>query len=182
MTYLKARRWWARPVATLWRAQTKNVAEQIASGATYLDIRVRYDKKCGRWRLCHGIVDLGDKSYSMLSSLLRELPEMSMRVILERGDIIDEERFAGLSHILLQRFPHISLLVIKSGWKVIYTNKEIENIVADIFYKPFDSAKGLWRNLWHTITHLTTIANYAKNTPYSDLKEDTEIIYLVDRI
>ncbi|MDE6303324.1 MAG: hypothetical protein K2M01_00740 [Paramuribaculum sp.] len=182
MTYLKPRRWWARPLTFLWRCQTKNITEQIAMGATYLDIRVRYDKKHGGWRLCHGIVHLGDKCYTMLPGLLRELPEMSMRVVLERGDSIDEERFVGLSQVIRQRFPNVTLFGIKAGWETIYCNKEIENIVADLFYKPSDSAKGLWSNLWYALTHLSTIVSYSKKIPYSELKEYNNIIYLVDRI
>ena len=64
----------------LWRTQTKSIEEQIKSGVTYFDIRVRRDKNV--WRVCHGLVDF-NITFDKLDNILFYFAPYDVRLILE---------------------------------------------------------------------------------------------------
>lgn len=177
MTYLPPRWWIFRPFAWLWRTQTKSLAEQVAKGVKYIDIRVK--RSGDKWVFCHGLVELHGDTWSLPElSLLCRRYVVRARMILERGDERDEQWF-GQCALAIMGCPEIAFIGIKKGWKVL---KNQDPPIKDCTYVPFLSNRSLWWNLRHM--KLSTIARWAKkhNPPITTEILENETIYFVDRL
>lgn len=176
MTYLRARWLVMELFASLWRTQTKSLAEQAMSGVRYFDIRVRKVKY--GWRLCHGLVDF-DKSFVTLGELVKYVRDCAslclrhstamqdrsshgnslqevctlqdklyIRLILERGNSMQFEMNAAR---LAERFPEISFIAVKRGWKVLLDrDPEMEDLtftpwLSDLSFR--ENMKRLWNKI-----------------------------------
>lgn len=168
MTFLPARHRVFELFSFLWRTQTKDLRQQAAAGVAYFDIRVRRTK--GGWRLCHGLVDL-NREFVRLDVLLEWVSCMGynpnlrgepyIRLILERGDSCEFEQLAPR---LAARFPNVSFVGIKKGWKVLL-NRDPD--ILDKTFVPWFSGLTVWENvkrLWRLVRQRgpLTIAAYAR--------------------
>lgn len=177
MTYLPPRWWIFRPFAWLWRTQTKSLAEQVAKGTKYIDIRIK--RKGQHWVYCHGLVELqGDVWSPFEIALMCKRYDVRARLLLERGDENDEFLFKqDVSRLMF--WPEITFIGIKKGWKVL---KNQDPPIEDCTYVPFLSNRGLWWNLRHM--KWSTIARWAKkhNPAITPAILKSETIYFVDRL
>lgn len=125
----------------LWRTQNKSIEEQIKSGVTYFDIRVRRDKNV--WRACHGLVDF-NATFNKLDELLFYFAPYDVRLILERGSKEDEELFIQQIKRLNIMYFNLNFAAIKKGWKVLVNDtKEL----IDYTFLPFLSDLSFWQNI-----------------------------------
>lgn len=177
MTYLQPRWWIFRPFAWLWRTQTKTLAEQVAKGVKYIDIRVKRRGAC--WVFCHGLVELQGDVWT--------LPEITLscrkygvraRLLLERGDENDEQWFKECA-LAIMSWPEITFIGIKKGWKVL---KNQDPPIKDCTYVPFLSNRSLWWNLHHM--KWSTIARWAKkhNPALTPELLNDNTVYFIDRL
>lgn len=142
-TCMKPRRWWHRLTAPLWRCQRLPVEEQIKAGVKYLDIRVRRDEKAGVWRLCHGLVDLGEPFRSLDAVFAKYVANgVKCRVILERGDTAMFDRL--MSDVSYCAYHNVDAAYIKKGWKTIRGTKYLAE---DYSYVPVWTGLNFWQNL-----------------------------------
>lgn len=179
MTYLKASRWWARPFARFWRCQDETIENQIRYGAYLLDIRVRQDSR-GRWRFCHGIVDLGDMWNYSLSELLKRyvIPKLrswvNIRLVLERGP--REDFFREVDYI--EKFmPQVVRVSVKQPWRDIFNH---EGSSKDCYFKPVVSTKPWWKQLPGIMSFLfNSPRNYSlENNSNEDLWDKDTYIFI----
>ena len=155
MTFLPARHRVFELFSFLWRTQTKSLHQQATEGVAYFDIRVRRTKS--GWRLCHGLVDL-NREFVRLDVLLEWVSCMGyyrslrgkpyIRLILERGDSCEFEQLAPR---LAARFPNVSFIGIKKGWKVLLNR---DPVIVDKTFTPWLSGLTVWENvkrLWRML-------------------------------
>lgn len=182
LTYMRPRQWWARLCPWAWRCQTLTLCGQTVSGAALLDIRVCRHR--GRWWAAHGLVRLGTEGSVTLMGLLRlhAIPEdMPVRIILERGTEADEAAFAVALPIVMQRYD-ITCAAVKRGWRVLHSDPR-DALGRDNYYKPFDSARSLGKNLRNLLRHPSTIARYARSThPHRDEWRADGLYHFIDHI
>ena len=158
----------------LWRTQTKSIEEQIKSGVTYFDIRVRRDKNV--WRVCHGLVDF-KITFDKLDNILFYFAPYDVRLILEKGNTKDEELFIQQIKKLNIMYHNLNFAAIKKGWKVLVNDtKEL----VDYTFLPFLSNISFWQNIkrgkW-----MSTIKKWAKShNPIinKDLINDTKVHFV----
>ncbi len=184
MTFLKARRWWARPFTRYWRCQEHNVARQVRQGkARLLDIRVRQDK-AGKWRFCHGFIDLGKMCSSSLPELLNDHViaqagnRVKIRLVFERGS--SKEAFYTAIHEIAKTMPQVVRAAIKSPWTDLF-NYEWRSV--DCYFKPIVTDKPLWkqlRKLWAVL--VTTPREYALSHRDDITEHEHATIYFRDFI
>lgn len=176
-TFLKPKRRILEYFSFLWRTQVKNIREQKRVGVSYFDIRVRWDSKVNKWRVCHGYVDF-NLCFDNLEEITSEFSLDRVRIILERGKSDDESKFKEEIRKCLD-YPSLSFAGLKKGWRVIINRDEP---MEDFTYIPFYSDQSFWKNI-KGMRWMNTIKNYAKkNKP--DITEkmikDEDKIYFID--
>lgn len=82
MTYLPTKKWWMRPLAIFAKCQDKSLEQQIALGARYFDIRVRFDKN-GNPILAHGLVEYEGNVWDALKTIAQCVEVPYVRIMLE---------------------------------------------------------------------------------------------------
>lgn len=173
LTYLRPRLWVMRLLSGLWRTQTKTVAEQKVAGARYFDIRVR--RQGGKWRCCHGLVDLC-MSYGSLASIAHDFRGYLLRIVLERGD---DKEFSMEARELMG-IGNVDAVIVKHGWKVL---KESCRGTVDLSYVPWDTGKGFWHNLRNF--RFDTIRRHAlrhNGAVTEAMKRDMDTVYYMDML
>lgn len=161
MTYLQPCNRLHRLTAWLWRCQTRRPDNTRAEA---LDLRVR--RHHGRWHFAHGRVRLGEGRNTLRVLLtLHGVPKKPCRLILEGGCDLDRQFFADEARALRREGWPVFLAAYKDGWQVVFRDPTEDDKCRDHYYKPTDSAKPWWRNVWHALTHPSTIARYAAQHP-----------------
>lgn len=99
-----------------WKTQKVSLQEQYDLGVRLFDIRVCL--KEGLWRPCHGLVNL-TASFSSLEGICKfmdtYLPDAIYRIVLEKGDVVEEWQFRNQSSGLCSKYPHLWRLDIKAS-------------------------------------------------------------------
>lgn len=178
-TYLKAKNSIYELFSFLWRTQTKTLEEQIKKGATYFDIRV-HKAKNNQWELCHGLVNF-NKSYETLDTLLKELSQFHIRLILEKGSKKDGEEFEQLIYTLKYKYNNLVFAAIKNNWKVLH---DTHLYIIDYTYVPFYSNLLFWQNI-KRMNWFSTIKKWAKkHNPIitQKMKENKDVVYFIDKL
>ena len=178
-TYLKAKHKVYELFSFLWRTQTKTLIEQKELGVTYFDIRVHRTKD-NEWELCHGLVNF-NKSYSSLVTLLKELTDFNIRLILEKGTKQDEIEFEKIIYSLKYRYNNLVYSAIKKNWKILH---DTHLSIIDYSYVPFYSNLSFWQNI-KRMNWFSTIKKWAKkHNPIitQKMKENKDIVYFIDRL
>lgn len=178
-TYLKAKNKIYELFSFLWRTQTKSIKEQQKLGVQYLDIRVHRTVD-NQWELCHGIVNF-EKKYCLFSDILKEYKDFNIRLILEKGDELDEKFFRKEIFYLPKLFKNLSCVVIKKNWVVLLEEKFI---IKDYSYVPFYSNLSFWKNI-KRMNWFSTIKKWAKkHKPIitQKMKEDQNVVHFIDLI
>lgn len=178
-TYLKAKNKIFELFSFLWRTQTKDIKEQQKLGVTYLDVRVHRTID-GEWELCHGLVNF-DKKFKLLYDIFDIYKDFNIRLILEKGDDLDESFFKKEVSFLPKVNKNIACIAIKKNWIVIIPEKfEIK----DYSYVPFYSNLSFWQNI-KRMNWFSTIKKWAKkHNPIitQKMKEDTNVVHFIDRL
>lgn len=110
----------------VWKTQELDELDQVDLGVRYFDFRVQYTKK--GIKLCHGLVNFTSWSgLRYVCDFVEGLyPACKYRIILEKGNKADEERFEKEIKELLSEYPNLDWAVIKKDWKTIkHTNYKI---------------------------------------------------------
>ncbi len=194
LTYLPPRRWWARLLRPFWQCQDRPpsaVCSSVPVGSRYiatpdegsrpiphcasaapvrLDIRVRRDSR-GRWWPCHGLIDLGPRSYLTLTALLEAhniypRHDLSLRVVLERSanPEADIRHFRDAVAFAQCRGYNIPEAAVKSPWQLLLGPDATP--AEDHYHKPLDTALPWWRQLPGLLRAITTTPRaYAKAHP-----------------
>lgn len=179
-TWQRPLQWWARLVPFLWRTQTKTFSQQLTSGVSYYDIRVR--RNGNYWRTCHGIVDF-PMTFASLDDIARLFSPRDLRIILERGD---DTQFLKEVSALRARIDtgkeadrylnNIRFIAIKKGWTVLYDNNPH---IVDRSYVPWHSDRSIIENI--RSLSFSTISGYAHRNPITPKERtDTSTIYFHD--
>lgn len=158
----------------LWRTQDKNIIQQKKLGVEYFDIRVRLED--GKWRVCHGIVDLA-LAFNSIEGILRLFKNYKVRLILERGDSTKfEEEIEKLKDI----YDCLSFSCVKKGWKVLVDK---DPVMVDYSYVPFLSNLSFWKNI-KRMKWFSTIKKWAKKHNPDITKEmiEDKTIYFMDYV
>lgn len=178
-TYLKAKHKVYELFSFLWRTQTKTIEKQKELGVKYLDVRV-YKTKFNDWELCHGLVNF-NKSYSSLATLLKELTDFNIRLILEKGTKKDENEFEKIIYSLKYKYNNLVFAAIKKNWKVLHDS---HLYIIDYTYVPFYSNLSFWQNI-KRMNWFNTIKKWAKkHNPIitQKMKENKDVVYFIDRL
>ena len=176
-TYLPSRHKVLEVFSFMWRTQNKSIEEQIKTGVSFLDIRVRRVKQ--NWVVCHGLVDFDLQAEGLdyfLEFCIRN--GCTCRIILERGNIPDQFLFMKEINTLKEAYKDVlKYACIKQNWKVLL-NQGI--YVEDYSYK-------FWYgyNLISKIKNLlfNNIKHNSKNNPciVPDMLK-SNIIYFMDYV
>lgn len=176
-TYLPATKWYFRPFSFLWRCQNKDIHEQKELGVEYIDVRIRKVKNKG-YRICHGLVDLGNMEFEDINSLMSFLEcfNCKYRLIIERNvnNIVDIE---CLINYIKYHAKNCVYFGIKKPWTSIYVRK-VYNI-NDYSYVPFYTGKNPGIKF-----KLSIIKNWAKkhNPVINNTLINDNIIHFMDYI
>ena len=175
-TYLSPRNKIFKLFSFLWRTQTKSLEEQLKLGVQYFDVRVRRSRN--KWRVCHGIVDF-NLTFNRLSDIFNYMPGR-VRLILEKGDILDESLFKKEIAQCIE-YPNLAFSCIKKGW-IVLINRDPKLI--DYTYIPWLSNLTFWENI-KRFNFFSTIKRNAKecNTVITENKiKDPTVIYFMDYV
>ena len=175
LTCYSASKRWMRLFSFMWRCQKLTISRQFEKGATFFDIRVRFNDD-GDYCFCHGLVDI--VSWWDITTLLDFIKKNGgfCRIVVERGSPI------GIFDIIPSEYLSdgtVIQVIVKKGWKVLYSNTDNIEMV-DHTYVPVNTGKGFWWNVRHFKP--STIKRWArKHNPKFD--EDTikdDKIHFVD--
>lgn len=178
-TYLKPKNKIFELFSFLWRTQTKNIDEQKALGVKYLDIRV-HRNKYNYWELCHGIINF-PLSFACLYDIFDIFDNFKIRLILEKGNELEEKAFISETEFLTSYFTNIAFIGIKKNWMILFNNCFK---IKDYTYVPFNSNLSFWKNI-KRMNWLSTIKKWAKkHNPIitQKMKEDKNIVHFIDKL
>lgn len=170
MTYLKAESKVWESISGYWRCQDKTLDEQIEAGVRWFDIRIVYDNSAQTersvyyWKFAHGEVDLA-MNYKTNNSTGRGAGNVRLtfdtvmdkiqacggvaRIMLERGDIADEELFSTYfapNSVACKKWPCIIGAIIKKDWKVLWNSRNDLGLI-DCSYVPYKRDTSVWKQL-----------------------------------
>lgn len=153
----------------LWKCQDNSEA---LTKVDYVDLRIRKTKNY--YVFCHGYVDL-DYKFTNIVTLINwiNLNTKLCRVIIERGDINDEDIR------LLKSSNKIHQIIIKKGWKILYTGC-IVNLVCKN-YEYWEKEISFKENLKKIKERgIYTIKSYAKKYNSSVDINSKDTYYMID--
>ena len=121
LTYGKPKHWYGWLLLPFWRCQTKDIAEQVASGIRAFDIRFVMDSPTD-CHSAHGIIDLAANPLVALSEIECRAAGSYIRVILERGGQSERAWFCDLCKRLPSLYPtlHFYEGIYKPMWTRIH--------------------------------------------------------------
>lgn len=130
LTYAKPKRWWMKPLGFLAKCQDKTIWEQLVSGVTHFDIRMRMADSAPI--ACHGLIDydvyvMGEIAYILIHA--RNHPEQSfgIRLVFER--ITDKSK----SRSEYKRFDDLCAYVAKLAPDNVYISGRIKGQWGETF-------------------------------------------------
>lgn len=158
MTHLKPRKWWMRFGRFMAKCQSKTIQEQYNAGARWFDLRISFykDSKDGLTYPCFGhgmMIFKGDVEKTL--EFLASKDDASCRIVLERGDVAEEEIFNYYVIRWLNDFPNLKVTQIarKSDWKKLAEpnynlGKPMPNAYASCngYYEKYEKLPGVLHN------------------------------------
>lgn len=165
MTCLPARHKFYALFSAFWRTQSLNFNEYHP---TYddicLDIRIRWSRRRQAWVFCHGIVDLSLLSFDTVFDVMLYIKNPFVRIILERGNKKDEERFR--KEVAEAMSKTIALLYviefrIKRTWECVYIDKEYPINAVNLNYEYWDYQRSFWKNISRLLRHHRSLEYYS---------------------
>lgn len=181
MTYLSATSRLWNLLSPWWRCQERTLADQIADGVRWFDLRVTFDAATGRWHWAHGHVDLGIADVIQTLDIIGECGG-TCRIMLEHGSTADEHDFLRTfcASSFLMSYPQVTAVARKCNW-CVYFSREHRGII-DRSFVPYHRNRPWWRQLRTIITFpFTTIRKQAScMRPTQEEADDTKNYYVYD--
>lgn len=183
MTYLPAanRRW--EILAPWWRCQDKTLEQQIEAGVRWFDLRII--RHGDRWHWAHGLVDLGEADVFHALDTIGECGG-SCRLLLERGDDIDEDvfyrKFCAAQTLI--DYPQIQSVIAKKRWVVYFLRINVLGTV-DRCYIPLRRNKPWYRQIPSIIKFpFTTIKHWSDThaRPQQHERESSRYAWVYDYV
>lgn len=162
LTYLHPRHFWWRLLAPWWRTQSRSVAQQLADGVRYFDIRLRYDSR-GYPVFCHGLVDFRDTEAMAAVRTILRAPSARYRILLERGNSADEVRFCQeiCESFYSGLLSGLDKAIIKQGWRTVLETAAAPVSIRDLTRPAFLSDRHWWKQPRGLLRALVPIRRWA---------------------
>lgn len=154
----------------LWKCQDNQAA---LYDADYADIRIR-KKKNGKFVVCHGYVDF-KLEFNNIVHLINWINTSIVlcRVIFERGNALEED----IS--ILKACNKIHQIIIKKGWKILYTSYDITMQCWN--YEYWEKEISFKENINKIRNRgLYTIKSYAKKVNKDLPIDHKDVYYMID--
>lgn len=118
MTYLKPKKWWMHLGRFMAKCQNLDYRKQYECGVKWFDFRLSFDKY-GNVQFSHGLVDYTGVNVYDVFQYISSKPDVSCRIILEKGNAEDELRFIEYIRHLLTVYPTIRVtqVAVKNVWR-----------------------------------------------------------------
>ncbi len=123
MSYLPPAKWWQHILRPFYRCQVKTLEQQIESGVTYFDLRIR-EGKPNQWVFAHGCVTFkGCSLREAINIISNRVPNATIRLIYEgKANDVITSTFKTACHNIEQTYPNIQFVggFAKQGWQQLY--------------------------------------------------------------
>ena len=160
--------------AMVWRCQSRRPAQLLATGARLFDWRVC--RRGGRWYGAHGVVTLRVDPVAELDCLVAVAPDgeqLTVRLILERGDAAARADFKWLCAMLEAKYPPGRVRFIGGNYKPSW--ERLHRFAADDIGDDIEQRIGsmdarrpwgkLWPWLWSRLYDRSDTAGRAGQRP-----------------
>ena len=185
MSYLPPTKWWQYILRPVYRCQIKTLKQQIESGVTYFDLRIR-ESKSNTWVFAHGCVTLKDSSLLQALNIINSrVNKATVRLIYEGkpNDVISST-FKTACRNIEQTYSNIQFVggFAKQGWQRLYKFKgddDSEPLQWVGSMQPMRT-KGWWKHPWRYYGSLLPCLWAAMNNYklYADPIADDKVVLL----
>lgn len=187
-TYLKPRKWWMRLINFTSKCQKLTINEQVEHGVRYFDFRIRYDKKLGAFRNCHGLVEYNtivNQTVLLLSIFahINKTETIYIRFVYDNtfNNNIDDYNLSRLFReqicpIFRRNDNIIWQLIKKTSWEHIDSNHRPQPAIVDCF-KNYRGYKWIPCPQRYISKHKEHYQKIIDNT-----KVENDTVFLCDRV